>query len=145
LVIFILKIGTKQTAKALTSIHGNDNIFYSHLEKVFLRTSDWGNNGLVIDSSYSAVNSYRLRLGYSVVTLSKTDGTAGAIYSISGSSVSLLNYNDATTTAFLDFSDEISNFFRVGSTSVYWYHLTFSGTSILSAKIPISELTTGTI
>ena len=84
-----------------------------------------------------------MRGGTVVVTVLDSAKTSGNIYSITGSTITKLTYTDTTTAAFMDFGDDLSNFIRVGTTSVFWRNQQTTVTSFLTAKILVGEINTG--
>ncbi len=112
----------------LASAYGTAAVIYSSADSAFAPVGTWApldtTNTIPAES---LVNQFRMRAGTAVVTVLNADKTSGNIYSITGSVITKLAYTDATTSAFMDFGDDLSSFVRVGTTSVFWYHQRSSG------------------
>jgi hypothetical protein len=141
--VFIL--GSTYTGKVLSTAYGTEGVIYSSAANAFVPVGTWtpADSTNTITSG-NTVAQYRMRGGTVVVTELNTAKTSGIIYSITGTTVTKLPYTDSTTAAFMDFGDDLSNFVRVGTTSVFWYNQQVTVTSFYTATIPVAEINTGT-
>jgi hypothetical protein len=57
--------------------------------------------------------------------------------------VTKLTYTDSTTVEFADYADDLSNYIRVGTTSVFWYHQQTDATMFFTAIIPVTQIDSG--
>lgn len=69
--------------------------------------------------------------------------TSGNIYTITGTKIGKIAYTDSTTSPFMDVSDDLTNYVRVGTTSLLWHHQQLDPTLFWTSIIPISELNQG--
>lgn len=140
--VFIL--GSTYTAKVLSTAYGTEGVIYSSAVNGFVPVGTWtpvdSTNTITTENT---VAQYRMRGGTVVVTELNSAKTSGNIFSITGTTVTKLSYTDSTTAAFMDFGDDLSNFIRVGTTSVFWYNQQVTITSFFTATIPVGEINTG--
>jgi hypothetical protein len=54
--------------------------------------------------------------------------------------VTKLAYTDSTNVEFADYADDLSNYIRVGATSVFWYHQQTDATKFYTATIPVAQI-----
>jgi len=129
------------------SVFGNDfYIFDPILKKVQLNPdgvyADYTDKSLAYPSDLTLVKGYNLRLKFFVLSL-LTDSTArgGELYVVNGFTMnSKVSWTSATTVAYRDFTDEVSNFIRWGDDNTLWLTITVSGSSTIQTTIASADL-----
>ena len=121
----------------MSYIHGNQKYAYDHVVNgIFdITTGTADSTTLIADA---ATESYRLRADVVIFTVLAPDGLSGAIYKFEAASLSQITYTDTTTSPFVDYSDDMSNYVRVGTTSMVWLHQRQVAANYYISTIPIS-------
>jgi len=123
----------------LPTTHGTDSIIYSAVDNKFVTVSSGDLDNTNVIATDSIITSYRFRTAVALVSAATADKKSGDIFEITTTVSKLTLTADITTStaAYADYSDELSNFVRVGSDGVYWYHVPSTGSAI-TATIPIA-------
>jgi hypothetical protein len=127
----------------LSTAYGTESVIFSTAENAFVPVGTWTPVDTTnVIAKTSTVAQYRMRGGTVVVSELTSNKLSGAIYSITGSTVTKLSYADSTTVAFVEYADDLSNYIRVGTTSVFWYNQQTVATTFFTATIPVAEINT---